>query len=82
MILCTATEPKFIVEPSVVNFKKRIINDKDSIMLCPFVEYLTLKNPTDKLQKWKLGNGTTKQIISDSELKISKTSIHKKTEDR
>ncbi len=53
-ITCNAIEPKFIIEPNIIKFKKKIINDKENSCFHPFVEYLTLRNPTDKVLKWKL----------------------------
>lgn len=41
----------------MIRFKKKIINDKDNGCFHPFVEYLTLRNPTDRLLRWKLDLG-------------------------
>ena len=48
-LICFVIEPKFIVEPNIVRFKKKIINDKEKSRFYPHVEYLTLRNPTDKV---------------------------------
>ena len=64
-LICFVIEPKFIVEPNIVRFKKKIINDKEKSRFYPHVEYLTLRNPTDKVLKWKLDmNGQNKVITS------------------
>jgi hypothetical protein len=61
VISCLVVEPRFIVEPAVVRFKTKIINDKDSGCFHPFVEYLTLRNPTDRILCWKLDMGCARK---------------------
>ena len=55
------SEPRFIIEPPIIRFKTKIINDKDSGCFHPFVEYLTLRNPTDSNLKWKLDIGGSRK---------------------
>lgn len=66
---CFATEPKFIVEPSVIRFKKKIINEKESTAFHPLIEFVTLKNPGDKELKWKIdyqnsSNSTSTNLLN------------------
>ena len=55
------SEPRFIIEPPIIRFKTKIINDKDNGCFHPFVEYLTLRNPTDNNLKWKLDIGGSRK---------------------
>jgi hypothetical protein len=54
VVSCNAIEPKFIIEPNIIKFKKKIINDKENSCFHPYFEFLILRNPTDKVLKWKL----------------------------
>ena len=53
-VSCFAKKPKFFLEPAVVKFKKKIINEKDNTCFHPLVEFVTLKNPSDNVLKWKI----------------------------
>ena len=53
-VTCYAKQPKFFMEPSIIKFKKKIINDKDNACFHPLVEFVTLKNPSDFVLKWKI----------------------------
>ena len=61
IVSCLVSEPRFIIEPPIIRFKTKIINDKDNGCFHPFVEYLTLRNPTDNNLKWKLDMGGGKK---------------------
>lgn len=53
-VTCFAKEPKFFLEPGIIKFKKKIINDKENACFHPLVEFVTLKNPSDSILKWKI----------------------------
>ena len=53
-VSCFAKKPKFFLEPAIVKFKKKIIKDKDNACFHPLVEFVTLKNPSDNVLKWKI----------------------------
>lgn len=53
-ITCKAKQPKFFLEPAVIKFKKKIINDKDNACFHPLVELVTIKNPSLSVLKWKI----------------------------
>ena len=53
-VFCFAKKSKFFLEPAIVKFKKKIINDKDNACFHPLVEFVTIKNPSEHVLKWKI----------------------------